>query len=406
MDNEAKSSISWQSALDYIQEQNLSGALEILLEMVGYDPDNIALINLLSDCYYYLGEFDRAKACWDEILRLNPANQEAKSKLGRYRTPSFQSWLKRYKQALYNIEQKNYELALRILRDLMEENDGFVSVYQFLGLCYMAQSEFEQARLVWQKGLGRDRGNATLVHYLQMLAETQPAPEPVTAPVVQEKAGSNRKASALPGLPLAGALLLAVCLLLVIKFTGGPELPSSNKTLPAAPNQSSSTGSPPDLVSDEIPVFSEGLLSSENSQGGAEYDSEQESTYYREGFQAYREGNFKQAENNLRVVVAMQSDSYLNREALYYLALFLLTESPCFAHYFVNNPIFHRFFGGHEIISFRILLYFFQGLAGSIRHNPVQRFSHSNNSFGMNLNVCSLTLSPATRLMNHYFGIG
>jgi lipopolysaccharide biosynthesis regulator YciM len=60
MDNEAKSSISWQSALDYIQEQNLSGALEILLEMVGYDPDNIALINLLSDCYYYLGEFDRA----------------------------------------------------------------------------------------------------------------------------------------------------------------------------------------------------------------------------------------------------------------------------------------------------------------------------------------------------------
>jgi tetratricopeptide (TPR) repeat protein len=320
MDNEAKSSISWQSALDYIQEQNLSGALEILLEMVGYDPDNIALINLLSDCYYYLGEFDRAKACWDEILRLNPANQEAKSKLGRYRTPSFQSWLKRYKQALYNIEQKNYELALRILRDLMEENDGFVSVYQFLGLCYMAQSEFEQARLVWQKGLSRDRGNATLVHYLQMLAETQPAPEPVTAPVVQEKAGSNRKASALPGLPLAGALLLAVCLLLVIKFTGGPELPSSNKTLPAAPNQSSSTGSPPDLVSDEIPVFSEGLLSSENSQGGAEYDSEQESTYYREGFQAYREGNFKQAENNLRVVVAMQSDSYLNREALYYLA--------------------------------------------------------------------------------------
>jgi tetratricopeptide (TPR) repeat protein len=74
MDNEAKSSISWQSALDYIQEQNLSGALEILLEMVGYDPDNIALINLLSDCYYYLGEFDRAKACWDEILRLNPAS--------------------------------------------------------------------------------------------------------------------------------------------------------------------------------------------------------------------------------------------------------------------------------------------------------------------------------------------
>jgi tetratricopeptide (TPR) repeat protein len=319
MDNEANSSISWQAALDHMQEQDLSRALEILLEMVGYEPDNIALINLLADCYYYLGEFDRAKACWDEVLRLNPANQEAKAKLGRYRTPSFQSWLKRYKQALYNIEQKNYELALRILRDLMEENDGFVSVYQFLGLCYMAQSEFEQARLVWDKGLSRDRGNETLADYLQMTTESQPAPE--LAPTGPEELVNNRKNRAFSGLRLASALLVTICLLLVIKMTGGPELGSrSNETPPVAQNEAVRTESTLSSERDETPVFSEGLLSSESSQGGAEYDSERESSYYLQGFKAYKEGNFKQAENNLKVVVAMESQSYLNREALYYLA--------------------------------------------------------------------------------------
>lgn len=322
MDNEAKSSLSWQAALDRMQEQNLSGALEILLELVGYEPDNIALINLLADCYYYLGEFDRAKACWDEILRINSANQEAKAKLGRYRTPSFQSWLKRYRQALYNIEQKNYELALRILRDLMEENDGFVSVYQFLGLCYMAQSEFEQARLVWAKGLSRDTGNATLVDYLQMTTESDSAPAPATVPTPsrQEKLVSDRKPVAFSGLHLAGALLVTVCLLLVIKFAGGPEPELGNETRPVAQNEASGSESKISSDADETPVFSEGLLSSESSRGGADYDLERESTYYLEGFKAYREGDFKQAENNLKVVVDMESESYLNREALYYLA--------------------------------------------------------------------------------------
>ncbi len=329
MDNEAKSSISWQAALDQMQEQNLSRALEILLEMVEYEPDNIALISLLADCYYYLGEFDRAKACWDEILRLNPGNQEAKAKLGRYRTPSFQSWLKRYKQALFYIEQKNYESALRLLRDLMEENDGFVSVYQFLGLCYMAQSEFEQAHLVWEKGLKKDRGNSTLVHYLNMSRESQPEPElepkpepypePVRFPSDMEQIPGAGKAAAFPG-RLVGALLLSICLLLIIKYTGGPELGSGHETQPLAQQEATEGESPASSEASETPVFSEGLLSDESSQGGSDYDRERESTYYLEGFKAYRESNFKQAENNFKVVVAIKSDNYLNREALYYLA--------------------------------------------------------------------------------------
>ena len=51
---------------------------------------------------------------------------------------------------------------------------------------------------------------------------------------------------------------------------------------------------------------------------GTHYDVEQEEHYYLAGCTPIKD--WKTAESNLGVVVSMQSGSYLNREALYYLA--------------------------------------------------------------------------------------
>ena len=53
---------------------------------------------------------------------------------------------------------------------------------------------------------------------------------------------------------------------------------------------------------------------------GSHYDVEQEEHYYLAGYQAYQAKDWKNAASNLGVVVSMQTGSYLNREALYYLA--------------------------------------------------------------------------------------
>ncbi len=319
MSNDATWSINWQSALEKIQEHNLSAALEIILEMVGYEPDNITLINLLADCYYYLGEFDRAKACWEEVLRINPSNQEAKNKMGRYKTPSFQSWVKRYKHALYNIEQKNYEAALKSLRELLEENDGFVSVYQFLGLCYMACAEYDQARIVWKKGLERDISNEMLLDYLNMTPGTNNII--LTTDLKEPQTSMKKDRIKIPYQKAALALAAAVCLILLAKAG-------------ITPNQGSPVGKQDTLSSEvaahevksqntaqDTPVLSDKLLiDEEGSRGGSDYDLEKEKTYYQEGYQAYRDGNLKKAMSNLGVVVTMNTGNYLNREALYYLA--------------------------------------------------------------------------------------
>ncbi len=321
MSNGANGSTPWQTALEKIQEHDLSAALEIILEMVGYEPDNVSLINLLADCYYYLGEFDRARACWEEVLRITPFNQEAKNKLGRYKTPSFQSWIKRYKHALYNIEQKNYEAALGSLRELLGENDGFVSVYQFLGLCYMACSEYDQARIVWEKGLARDVGNETLSGYLNMIADTGNKKVLITD-VEEEQVSQKKQGAQFPIQKAALALTAAACLLLLFKFGVNPDQGGTLENPEATqPDQIAAHEVVNDKAAEDSLVLSDSLLiEEENSRGGSDYDVEKEKTYYNEGYQAYREGNLKKAMSNLGVVVSMNTGSYLNREALYYLA--------------------------------------------------------------------------------------
>ncbi len=320
MSNGANSSIPVQTALEKIQEHDLSAGLEIILEMVGYEPENITLINLLADCYYYLGEFDRAKACWEEVLRLNPANQEAKNKIGRYKTPSFQSWIKRYKHALYNIEQKNYEAALKSLRELLGENDGFVSVYQFLGLCYMACAEHDQARIVWQKGLERDISNQTLSDYLHMIPDLDNKNNlviEIEEPPVRKKIGLGK----FPLQKTAFALTVAVCLLLLLKAGIMPKQESAFETQDTLQSEVAVNEVQAETVAGDSPVLSDNIIMEEdNSRGGSDHDVEREKDYYQEGYQAYLDGNLEMAMSNLGVVVSMDTGDYLNREALYYLA--------------------------------------------------------------------------------------
>ncbi len=309
-----------QTALEKIQEHDLSAGLEIILEMVGYEPENITLINLLADCYYYLGEFDRAKACWEEVLRLNPANQEAKNKIGRYKTPSFQSWIKRYKHALYNIEQKNYEAALKSLRELLGENDGFVSVYQFLGLCYMACAEYDQAMIVWEKGLERDISNQTLSDYLHMIPDLDNKNNPVTD-IEEPQAGKRIGWGKFPLQKAAFALAAAVCLLLLLKAGVMPKPESTLETQDTVQSEVAAHEAQAEIVAEDTPVLSDNvLMEGDNSRGGSDYDVEREKDYYQEGYQAYLDGNLGMAMSNLGVVVSMDTGDYLNREALYYLA--------------------------------------------------------------------------------------
>lgn len=316
-----------EEAIQKIQEHNISAALEKLLELVELDRENVKAINLIASCYYVLGEFERAEACWEKVIQIDSLNKIAASRLNSLRTPSFQFWIKRYKDVLTDVENRDYQGAKNKLRQLLEENDGFVSIYQLLGLCYMVESDKKKATQVWRKGLELDVSNPVLAKYLREASKSNTdlaSQDKMIKP--DNRKGSTTKRGNLVWV-IAGVLCLALCLQIGISVK---NTRSSNKMindmqvkiqqLSQKVNNAEEVVPAASTVDNQSPKEITGKNDNEMMMAGSDYDTSTEEYYYNTGYQAYVDKDFKTAVSNLGVVVAMQTHSYLNREALYFLA--------------------------------------------------------------------------------------
>ncbi|NLX01944.1 MAG: tetratricopeptide repeat protein [Syntrophomonadaceae bacterium] len=316
-----------EKALAKMHDHDISSALEELLQAVEMEPENVRIINLIASCYLILGEFERARACWEVALRIDEGNRDASNRLEACTAPAFQSWLKRYHSALARMESRNYKLAAELLRQLMEENDGFVSLYELLGLCYLALSEVETARKVWQKGLELDRNNKALLTYLEDKKDNKTiAHRQITAGNREVAATREKSGFRYYGLVWGAAGLLCLALLIPTShyITGKQGPPAIQKKILNSVQQEGKG----DGVS-SVMTAADGLNFSSNANGENsgpdnlkkdEKNNLQEEVYYKKGLAAYLKADWAQACANLGAVVNMQTGSYLNREALYYLA--------------------------------------------------------------------------------------
>jgi len=298
-----------------IQEHDISGALDMLVQAYQMWPDNSLVLNMTGRCYQILGEFERAERCWEEAIRLEPDNDVAQSNLNELLQPAFQFWLKRYNEALALLEKKRFSEARQLLRQLMEEHDEYVSLYQFLGLTYLAEGNRPEAHRVWRKGLEIDKKNDSLLKYLAL-------PESKTNRLTKEEAPSQIKKR--PILTQRNILVLmgVVCLVLVLQvyslLSSQRQNAEYTETLQQRIEQLTS------LIDEQqnqpsVETVTAAVIEEVSMEGSA-YDIEQEEHYYTTGYKAYLDKDWKTAASNLGVVVSMQSGSYLNREALYYLA--------------------------------------------------------------------------------------
>ncbi len=318
-----------EKALAKMHDHDISGALEELLQAAEMEPENVRIINLIGSGYLILGEFDRARACWEMVLRIDEGNTDASNRLEACTAPAFQSWLKRYHNAMTKMDSRNYKLAAELLRQLMEENDGFVSLYELLGLCYLAISEVEMAKKVWQKGLQLDRTNKALLSYLEDRKSNQTiAREQIITSSKQVAATSNKRSFRYYGLVLGAAGVL--CLALLIPTSHFITQKQGNALKPSTTQEKNISSEQQENDSSNVMAVTKGLSFSSNASGentSASSNSKKneqsnlpEEIYYNKGLAAYLKADWEQASANLKEVVNMQSGSYLNREALYYLA--------------------------------------------------------------------------------------
>jgi tetratricopeptide (TPR) repeat protein len=298
-----------------LQQHDVGGALDILVKAYQVWPDNCLILNMSGRCYQILGEFERAERCWQEALKIDPDNDVAESNLSTLQQPAFRSWQKRYKMALTTLEKKRFAEARGMLRQLMEEHDEFVSLYKVLGLSCLAEGDRDEAHRIWRKGLELDINNSSLQEYLAMperrsikfIKEEEP-PKPLFHTVF-----TRRRL-----LILTGLLCLALVMQTGIVLNSHRQNVATTANLQQRIQQLTALVEQPQEPPDE--TVSAAAVE-ELSMEGSHYDVEQEEHYYLAGYQAYQAKDWKNAASNLGVVVSMQTGSYLNREALYYLAL-------------------------------------------------------------------------------------
>jgi tetratricopeptide (TPR) repeat protein len=308
--NEEYFSELYEAAVSNLRQHNISTTVELLLKARELKDDTVQVDSMLGSCYLVLGEYEKAVACWQNILAINPNHKSARQNLELYNRPSYQIWIKRYKQAVAEVEKKNYQIAGDMLKSLLLEQDGDVALYQLLGLCCLAGGNREEAIRMWQKGLELDHSNAALHEYLESLPairEIDTVPAEITG-VKINRVGRGRLIWAVSGILLVFLAVPVVFHINRVLDNNSPQINKRNEQKVVAPAK-------------EMPIQSTtNQLTDSLTPAGSQYDVSKEEEYYYAGWKAYLSRNWKSAADNYSMVVGMASGSYLNREALYYLA--------------------------------------------------------------------------------------
>ncbi|QGU00067.1 hypothetical protein SYNTR_1473 [Candidatus Syntrophocurvum alkaliphilum] len=338
---------TYDQALDSILKGDLTKALKQLHSVREIEPNNVEIMNLLASCYFTLGELQEAEQLWYKVLQIDADNKEAKDKINYIASPSFNFWIKRYLNALNLVENKSYESAQQELIQLLKENDKIITIYQLLGLCYLAQGEKIQARKIWEKGLELDKSNTQLIDYLSLqpdkLLESKFETEHKLIDKTVDQSSTNSK-KVKWAWPVAGVLVVAILVQGAFALNNNRVNNEVINNLEYRVNQLSQSL---DQQKNELAVAVSSITNSNTSNtdekyadtlAGSNYDISKERHYFDAGYDAYLSNDYKTAINNLSVVVAMDTKSYINREAAYYIArcYYLIKDLQMAEKYYLN----------------------------------------------------------------------
>lgn len=323
-----------------LRGNDVSGALEVIKAAQLLEPNNLELGNLEASCYYLLGDFRLAQRLWEEVLASDDNNLMALNRLEKLESPTFKFWLKRYYRAIENIENKDYSSALENLQNLMQENDGFVSLYQLLGLTHLALNDEKNALKVWKQGLKLDINNEKLNGYINSPKDELTKKRSAFQPVYKTGEPKNNLV-----MIVAGMCVMLLLLQMSISLNSNKGYKTTINNLQTKIN----TLSAELMAEPSMPTIAVASVNGElstpqpNETKAADNKTfadkaEKEKYYYKTGYQAYQAKEWDAAISNLGLVAQMGSKNYIHREALYYLALssYMAKDYDKAEKYFLN----------------------------------------------------------------------
>ncbi len=164
--------VFYNQGLEKARVRDLSGAIEALKTSLQYYKFNTRARNLLGLCYYQVGETVKAINEW--VLSKN-LQEEDNPNADRYLAEiendpgllnKLNSTIKKYNQAIEYSKAGSRDLAMIQLKKVVAQNPNLVRAHQLLGLLYIEEKKFADARKVLSAASKIDNNNTTTIRYI------------------------------------------------------------------------------------------------------------------------------------------------------------------------------------------------------------------------------------------------
>ncbi len=169
--------VFYNQGLEKAKVKDISGAIEALKSSLQYYKYNTRARNLLGLCYYQVGETVRAINEW--VLSKN-LQEEENPDADRYLAEiendpgllnKLNSTIKKYNQAIDYCNAGSRDLAMIQLKKVIGQNPNFLKAHQLLGLIYIKEGKYADARKVLQAAAKIDSNNTTTIRYIHEVKE-------------------------------------------------------------------------------------------------------------------------------------------------------------------------------------------------------------------------------------------
>lgn len=162
----------YNEGLEKAEVRDLTGAISCLKKCLQLNKMHTDARNLLGLVYFEMGETVSALTEWVISKNYQRRNNAADGYLGEIQNnPSkldaINQTIKKYNQALLYCRQDSKDLAIIQLKKVLALNPKLVRGQQLLGLLYMQDGRYEQAKKILRGAAKIDENNTTTLRYLR-----------------------------------------------------------------------------------------------------------------------------------------------------------------------------------------------------------------------------------------------
>ena len=159
--------------LQAVHERRLSDAIAYFTQLKQVSLEEMlleeAIYNMAGLCYYQMGIWQEARACFLLSHKLNDSEEnKASNYLKVLTTEEIERFKQMRNQVLEAMTIKDYKKAAKLLRQ-SKEIEETVQGDLLLGLCQYARKRKESALICFKNALEKDASNHTAIHLIRSL---------------------------------------------------------------------------------------------------------------------------------------------------------------------------------------------------------------------------------------------